>query len=148
MKQKYGIELVDPNVNMSKSMLNMAKKSIEELENVKTPIWIASISYYIFYYSLYSLMLKFGVKCEIHSCSLKFMENFLMGWYDKQDLVQIKKAFSARNNLQYYSNRPVDSDEILKSKRYCKDFFIKTKNILLTISNADIESLRDSLSKI
>ena len=126
LKQKNGLEVIEPNINMSNSYLKMAEESISILVGVeKSKIWTATMAYYIFYYSLYSLMLRIGIKCEIHSCSLEFMKVYLTKFYDNKDLDMIQKTFSARINLQYYADRPVDSKVIEEAKKYCKDFFLK-----------------------
>jgi len=148
MKQKKGIKLVEPNDNMSSSYIKMAEESISVLDNVqKSNIWTATTSYYIFYYSLYSFMLKIGAKCEIHLCSIEFMKRFLTNFYNKTDIDMMKKAFSARIDLQYYSDRPVDLLAIWQSKSYCKDFFIKTKDTLSKITESQIDLIRRNISK-
>lgn len=148
MKQKNGIKLVEPNDNMSSSYIKMAEESIGILNNVqKSNIWTATTSYYIFYYSLYSLMLKIGIKCEIHLCSIEFMKKFLSNLYNKTDIDMMEKAFSARIDLQYYSDRPVNQLVIEQSKRYCKEFFIKTKDILSKITESQILLIRESIMK-
>src|SRR3989344_1475983 len=91
LKNKNGIKIIEPNINMSNSYFNMAEDSIKVLNNIKdSKIWIATTSYYIFYYSLYSLMLRIGVKCEIHSCSLEFMKQYLNEFYNQIDIIREK----------------------------------------------------------
>ncbi|MBU2633978.1 MAG: hypothetical protein KJ674_01915 [Nanoarchaeota archaeon] len=149
LKQKNGLELVEPNENMSNSYLKMAQESIGVLNKVdKSSIWTATTSYYIFYYSLYSLMLRVGVKCEIHSCSIEFMKRFLNDFYDNKDIEMIEKAFSARINLQYYADRSVDKLIINECKKYCKEFFIKTKDILSKIKEIEINNIRFRLKEM
>ncbi len=148
LKQKGGIEIIAPNKNMSESYIKMAEESINVLSNMeKSKIWTATTSYYIFYYSLYSLMLRTGVKCEIHSCSIKFMKMFLRGFYGNKDFEMIEKAFSARIDLQYYSDRPVDDRIIEDIRRYCKEFYIKTRDILASMTETQISEIREKLIK-
>lgn len=148
MNQKNGLELVAPSENLAKSYLNMAKESLNIIDNVsKSRIWTATTAYYIFYYSLYSLMSRIGVKCEIHSCSLEFMKRFLMEFYNTTDMQMIRKAFDARIDLQYYSDRPVDIKVINEIKKYCGDFYTKTKEIIIKIREADINEIRGLLEK-
>ncbi len=147
LNQKNGLELIKPNTNMPESYLKMAEESINELSNIKSNIWTATASYYIFYYSLYALMLRIGIKCEIHSCSLEFMGKFLMNFYGAIDLDMINKAFSARIDLQYYADRPVDKIPIRLARAYCKTFFIKTKEILSKITEEQIQDIRNKLAE-
>ena len=142
-KQKKGIELIGPNENMSESYINMAEESITVLSDIKkSNIWIATTSYYIFYYSLYALLMKIGVKCEIHACSIEFMKRNLMCFYTKHDADMIEQAFRSRIDLQYYADRPIDKKIIDMSKDYCKIFFMKTKDILSIITEEQIETIR------
>jgi uncharacterized protein (UPF0332 family) len=146
LKQKNGLEIVEPNKNMSESYLKMAEESVDVLQNIgKSKIWTATTAYYIFYYSLYSLMLRIGVKCEIHACSLEFMRQKLRLFYDEKDIGMINKAFSARINLQYYTDRPVNPVVIEQSKRYSINFFIKTKDVLTKVNEKQINDIRNSL---
>ena len=146
LANKNGIKLIEPNANMSNSYLKMAEESIYVLNGVKNSrIWLATTTYYIFYYSLYSLMLRIGVKCEIHACSLEFMKKCLIEYYDETDMKMIEKAFSARIDLQYYSDRPVDERVINETSKYCKDFYIKTKDIISKITETQIDLVRKKL---
>jgi len=148
VKHKDGLKAVPPNKNMSDSYLKMAEESITALEGLKeSRIWTATASYYVFYYSLYSLMLRIGFKCEIHLCSLEFMKVFLNDSYDSRDMEMIMKAFTARQNLQYYTDRPVDDKYIEQVKKYCKDFYIKTKDAQANITDAQIEAIRKKLMR-
>ena len=143
LKQKHGIEITAPNQNMAESYLEMAEESITVLSNIKkSNIWTATTSYYIFYYSLYALMLKIGIKCEIHACSLEFMKQYLSEYYTREDVNMIEQSFGARINLQYYANRVVDEETIDKCRSYCKNFFIKTKDILSTITDEQVQAIR------
>ena len=133
---------------MSDSYIGMAEESIKVIDKMEqSRIWTATTSYYIFYYSLYALMMRIGIKCEIHSCSIVFMEKYLNSLYNNHDISMIKKAFSARINLQYYANRPVDEGTINQVKKYCKEFFLKTEDILVKIKESDISEIRESLKK-
>lgn len=148
LQQKDGLEFIEPNDNLSKSYLNMAEESINAIKGVGgSRIWTATMTYYIFYYSLYSLMLRIGIKCEIHSCSLEFMKNYLTQFYDKKDIEMIGKAFSARIDLQYYAGRPVDSEAIEETKKHSKLFFIKTKDAISKIAEDEIYNIRENLKK-
>lgn len=146
LNQKNGLEKIDPNPNMSDSYLKMAEESINALYNLKeSRIWTATTTYYIFYYSLYSLMLRIGIKCEIHSCSLEFMKKYLKAFYNSEDIEMINKSFLARIDLQYYAGRPVDESIINDTKKHCKSFYVKTKDILSQIKESQISLIRKTL---
>ncbi len=148
LNKKDGLELIEPNSNVCDSYIKMAEESINVLNKIEeSNIWAASLTYYIFYYSLYALMLRIGIKSGIHSCSLEFMKQFLKEFYDMKDNKMIQGAFKARIDLQYYADRPVDSLVIEETKKYCKDFYIKTKDILAGITEKQIKLIRENLTK-
>src|SRR3989344_5468843 len=149
LNQKSGLELIEPNANMSNSYLRMAEESLSIVNNIEqSRIWTATTTYYIFYYSLYALMLRIGIKCEIHSCSLEFMNQTLKSFYNLTDNKMINDAFKSRIDLQYYADRPVDNLVIEKTKKYSKDFYIKTKDIIAKITEDQINSIRKELIKL
>lgn len=60
----------------------------------------------------------------------------------------INKAFLARQDLQYYSDRLVNKEVIETTKKYCKEFYIKyikTKDILSKITEDQINFIRKDL---
>ena len=129
-----GIELVEPNDNMSDSYLKMAEESLRVIRKlVESKLWSASTSYYTMYYCLYSIMMKIGVKCEIHKCSIEFMKKFLMNFYNPEDVGLIKTAFEFRNDLQYYPGKLVDKNKLRLVKKGALDFLVKTKKIFMMI---------------
>ncbi|MBI2133369.1 hypothetical protein HYU11_01665 [Candidatus Woesearchaeota archaeon] len=149
LKQKDGIQLIEPNKNISGSYLKMAEESINILPGLnRSRLWSAVTSYYIFYYSLYSLMTRIGIKCEIHSCSLEFMKRYLVDFYSAKDFEMISKAFKARIDLQYYANRPVDGEVIEEIKKECKLFFISTKDSIAVLSDEQIDKIRNHVKKL
>ena len=68
-------------------------------------------------------------------------------FYVKEDNDMISGAMKARIDLQYYADRPIDDGEIEQISRYCKVFFIKTKDIISRITEAQIKELREILAK-
>ena len=147
LRTKNGIEIVEPNQNMSFSYLKMAEESLEELKRLESKIWIASASYYTMYYSLYALMIKIGIKCEIHSCSLLFMRTFLKRFYSTKDIEIINEAFRIRNDMQYYPDRGVLESSVQKIKNYAPDFYANTIAAISKIKEADIKLIQEELRK-
>lgn len=149
-KQKDGIRLVEPNENLAESYIKMADEALgtmnrERNYNLKFAI---SACYYSMYYSLYAVMMKIGVRCEIHSCTLEFMKFALGNFYSQEDIKIIKKAFDARGIAQYYVDKIVakeDSDFIMEKAPY---FINKSKEVLAKINQKDIERIRKIIEEI
>jgi len=148
LKIKNGFELVEPNKNMSDSYLKMAEESLKAIRNnAESKIWTASTAYYTLYYSLYAVMMRVGVKCEVHQCSIEFMKKFLDGFYSKEDVKLIESAFESRKDLQYYPNRLIDQSKLDFVKAGAIDFFVKTKDILVKISDSRVKEVRNKFSE-
>lgn len=145
---KNGLELITPNENMSISYLKMAEESMVMIKkNEESRIWSTSTSYYTMYYCLYSLMMKLGIKCEIHQCSIEFMKHFLNDFYSGEEIDLIKTAFEIRNSLQYYPDKLIDESKIELIKKGSVDFFVKTKTILAMINEKRSKEVRKLISE-
>jgi len=78
------LRLIEPNSNLAKAYI---KKSEEALESMRVNIvkdWRISTAYYTLYFSLYSVLTKIGIKCEIHSCTIEFAKRFLYEFFSEE----------------------------------------------------------------
>jgi len=145
LKVKNGIELIEPNENLAKGYVLKAEEALEESRIAKSRDWRISAAYYAMYFSLYSVLMRLGIKCEIHSCTIEFAKRFLHDFLNQQDLDILEDAFQARNDSQYYVDKEVNKEiyeEIIKN---AAGFLIKCKNIK---PNPDIiKAIRTDLSK-
>ncbi len=107
LKQKKGIELIEANLNLSKSYLERAKKDLINLEKQDDVVWKVIISYYVCYNSFYSILFRYGIKSEIHSCTIELLELFDNLNEYKEFLEELKDQ---RTNVQYYLKEPKDID--------------------------------------
>ncbi len=117
MKQRRGIELVEPNDNLAEGYLSKAEDALETSALAKSVDWKVSASYYALYFSVYSLMMRLGIRCEIHKCTIELARFLLAGHLDDENLELLEDAFRARNDLQYYVDRSVPditTDKIIK----------------------------------
>jgi hypothetical protein len=69
-KQKQGIRLVEPNDTLFLTYINAAYETIDAFAQTPSPMWKATMQYYTRYFAMYALLMKIGVKCEIHECTL------------------------------------------------------------------------------
>ena len=112
--RKDGIRLINPNENLSLGYIQMAENAIGTMnrEKILNLQFAISAGYYSLYYSLYAVLMKIGIKCEIHACTLEFMKWLLMDFYSKEDLNAIKIAFNTRNISQYYVDKIVPKEDV------------------------------------
>lgn len=96
-KQNKGIKLIEPNLAVAKKYLQDAKNDLK-LVNSKELKWNIIKEYYVCYNSFYSLLVKCGIKCEIHDCTIELMDLFEFDKSFKNKLIDLKKE---RVNVQY-----------------------------------------------
>ena len=136
-RQKEGIRIIDPNENLCREYLKEADDTLDGLALVRGK-WKLIMAYYACYNALYSLLLKAGIKSEIHSCSIAVMA-FIEG-FDENDMVFMEKLKDDRINVQYYLKKKELDDETK-----VKDFVLKCKQIG---EKLDIEKLRERIRRI
>ena len=146
-RQKEGLKLIEPNDNLSLSYIKMAENAFGTMnrERMYNLTFAISACYYSMYYSLYSVFMKIGVKCEIHSCTLEFMKKILIDFYVVDDMKIISRAFDLRNITQYYVDKVVDSKDIDLIMMKAPLFVNTSKDILLQINEKNIKRIRASL---
>ncbi|MFH1641899.1 MAG: HEPN domain-containing protein [Nanoarchaeota archaeon] len=145
-RAKNGIELIETNENLIKAYIRKAEDSLRAATSLKdNKDWEISSSYYAMYFSLYAILMKVGIKCEIHSCTISFMKNFLNDYFTDEETNLIDKSQKARIDAQYYSDRNI-SDELYRRITDNTSLFIaKCKNILNELNEKEIENLRERL---
>lgn len=97
--QKNGIELIEPNKNLSKSYLNESRDTLSQI-NLNGNKWNIIMAYYACYNALYAILQIAGIKCEIHDCTISLM-TYIAG-FEKQDQLFLAKLKEDRIANQYY----------------------------------------------
>ncbi len=141
--QKKGIELVEPSDNLREAYILKAEDALETLQTTASRDWKLTTAYYTIYHGIYSLLIKIGIKCEIHSCTIEFAKRFLDKHFSKEDFDLVDKAFSARIDSQYYVNRKVPDMNYKLIIRKTPSFLVKCKN--MTIEQKEILQIRDRI---
>jgi len=146
-KQNKGISLVEPNNNLCNEYIKSAEETLgilKELEN-KSDMWLATAKYYCEYFIAYALLMRLGIKCEIHDCTIelcKFLEkeNLLpKGTYNK-----LEKDKKLRIDNQYYLKNikvKINHSELVK-------FVLDIKEITSSITIEKINKIRAKLKFI
>jgi uncharacterized protein (UPF0332 family) len=143
IKQKKGLELVEENNNLSKEYLIKAENALKAIKALEDNIeWQISAAYYSAYFSLYSILMKIGVKSEIHACTIKFAKIFLNSYFIDKNLDLLKKAMKARIDLQYYTNRTITKYKHKTIINFAYEFHVKCKQRLEDINEDSINKIR------
>ena len=144
LKAKNGIELVEPNEDLSKAYLKKAEDSLKAASVLKdNKDWEISSSYYTMYFSLYAILMKIGIKCEIHSCTISFMKIFLKNHFKSEEIDLIEKSQKARIDVQYYSDRNLSDELYTRITNNPSLFLAKCKEVLNQLNEKEIQNLRE-----
>ena len=140
-EQKKGIKLIKPNHNLANDYLNSAEETLLILKDLqgKSNIWLATTKYYCEYFTVYSLLMKIGIKCEIHDCTIEIVKIL-----EEQNILTkgtakiLERDKNLRIDNQYYLKNKtviVDYDKI-------RDMFLFVKNKINTITLDEINRVR------
>ena len=148
LKQKSGLRLIEANENLSESYIKMAEDSLGTMNRERNYNLVFAISacYYSMYYSLYAVLMRIGVKCEIHQCTIEFMKNCLASSYEEKDVRLIMKAFDLRNTAQYYADKVLDEKETDFIIENALSFFEKSRGVLMKMNEHEINTIRKLFS--
>ena len=135
--KKNGITLIEPNDNLSDEYMKESDKTLDSLDLINDK-WGLIMGYYACYNALYSLMMKMGIKSEIHDCSIELMK--MIPQFSDDDINFIKNLKKDRIDAQYYLK-----DKVLDDKGKEKEFVLKCKQIK---GELDTPSIREKLRRI
>ena len=128
---KDGLRIIEPNENLARSYLELAKSSLHRAEKDLDDndfLWATVAIYYAEYYALYSFLQKMGIKCENHACSILAV-TCLVGKDKTKTIYQHKEK---RIDAQYYLK--IDKEaEIRLMLREAKIFVSEFDEIILSI---------------
>ena len=144
--QKKGIKLIEPNDNLFEEYIQTAQESLDVLRGIqgKSKVWLATTKYYCEYFAFYALLMKAGIKCEIHDCTIALC-------YLLEELGIVPEGYASileqdkqlRIDNQYYlKNRdvPLDYDKVVQ-------FVLNIKNVGLKLTASQIEKIRNKIRR-
>jgi len=143
-KQDKGIRMIEPNDNLCREYIESAEETLSILKDLKgkSNMWLATIKYYCEYFAIYALLMKIGIKSEIHDCTLAVckileQENIIQrGTYTR-----LEKDKQLRIDNQYY----LKNKEVKIEYSELADFILKIKSIINSLTLDKIEKLRKKI---
>jgi len=145
--KREGLSIIEPNSDLAEAY---TKKSEEALESMRVNIikdWKISTVYYTIYFSLYSILTKIGIRCEIHSCTIEFAKRFLKEFFSEEELDFTEDSLKARIDSQYYVDRIVPDEQYDKMIKKAPEFLVKCKSILVKLNEKKINEIRKEFQK-
>ena len=143
---KKGLSIIEPNMNLSQSYLDEAKKTISRVKSLIEEddfIWASVRIYYSAYYSLYSFLQRIGVKSENHDCSIELAKSLL-----EEDFISNIDMFKkGRIDSQYYL-KIGKKGELSALYNSAKEFYLRFNEIVRNLSEEDIKEFQIKLSRI
>ena len=148
IRQRAGITLVEPNPNLADAYLKKAEDSLVSITINKIRDWKISTAYYTIYFSLYAILMKLGVKCEIHSCTIEFAKHFLKDYFKEDEFDLLEDSLKARIDSQYYVDKRIKDEQFQEMIKTAPKFFVKCKLIIEKINENKVNSIRKELKQI
>lgn len=135
-KKKSGIKLTELKSHLDKSYIEESENDLEEI-NLVGGKWKVIISYYACYEAVYSLLMKCGVKSEIHDCTIELMSLF---GFEENEINFLKDLKKTREENQYYLKRNKLEDE-----EKVRSFVWRCKEISQELNSEKIEEIRSKI---
>ncbi|MBW2989557.1 hypothetical protein KY358_04545 [Candidatus Woesearchaeota archaeon] len=139
LKGKKGIRIIEPSEYICNDYLKRAEEDLRFMQKSEGH-WRIITAYYACYDALYALLMKTGIKSEIHDCSIALMGFFP---FDEGDIEFLKGLKDDRIQAQYYLKRLQ-----LKDENRVKLFVLKAKGLISRLKEEDIRSIRERISKL
>lgn len=136
-----------PNSNLADAFVKKAKNDTIVLRSIPETDkeWRAATAYYARYHMITALLLKVGIECKDHNCSIKIAEKLFSDTIPRDLFDEIKEAKKQRISLQYYTDRPVEEKKFRQNINNVDAFVEKTLQVLEFLTREGIEAIRRKL---
>ena len=145
---KKGIVLVEPNDNPASAYLKKAEDAMEAMHTVVSFDWKISTGYYSMYFSLYSVLMKIGIKSENHTCTIEIMQHLLNGFFTSDECEMLGKARRVRVETQYYVASNVSETFCGMLSKGVPRFPVKCRSIVDGLDEKQVQRLRGTLTEL
>jgi len=134
--------MIYPNDNLANAYLSKAEDALETMNSITSPDWRISTAYYAMYYSFYAILMRVGIKSEIHTCTIECMKVFFDNFFSEKDVELMEKARNLRVESQYYVPGVTVEADVSEIAEAAPLFVIKCRHICSRIKSEDIEEIR------
>lgn len=138
--------MIQPNENLAKAYLKKAISALNTMNaalEIRETDWITTTAYYARYFALYALLMKMGIKSEIHDCSIAVARLLTEKGLLREGLASdISDSKQARIDIQYYVERELDQASIRKDVENARNFVLELEKVIENITTDKIEKIR------
>lgn len=145
--RKDGLELIEPNPDLSQAYLKKSEEALESMRINTVRDWKISTAYYSSYFALYSLLMRVGVKCEIHACTINFAKTFLKEYFSDEDIEFLEESLKSRIDAQYYVDRSVPDAQFEKMMNLAPEFLVRCKSFHAKLNEGVVRDIRAAFKK-
>jgi len=138
--------IIQPNENLTKAYLKKAVSALNTMNaalEIRETDWIITTAYYARYFALYALLMKMGIKSEIHDCSIAIArlltEKGILGKGLASDISNSKQA---RIDIQYYVERELDQAFVRRNVENARYFVLELEKVIENMTADRIEEVR------
>lgn len=149
IEQSKGIRLVKPSRNLVRAYLGKSRNALKSMEvNAGAGIveWAVAASYYAKYFSVYALLSKIGVKCEIHDCTIALFNYLFSDEVSSQIFQELQQSKEDRIEMQYYTREIKVNTEQLSSQT--KNFVLEIEKMIDGLNSERIVLLQNKLKEL
>jgi len=146
-KKEGGIKIQEPNDNLSKEYYENAEESLRVLRRIietNSNMWLATTKYYIEYFAVYSILMKIGIKCEIHDCTIA-----LVKFLEDEEIIEKGTAKILENDKELR----IDNQYYLKNRKVkinfekLSEFMLSIRKALDKLGDTKISKLREKIER-
>jgi len=140
-----GIQLSEPSMDLAQAYLLKSEIAIHTVSEVSDKAWKMTAAYYSLYFSVYAVMARIGIRCEIHDCTIEFVKHFLKDYYSPEDVALIVAAKNMRIDAQYHVGRYIDEELYGRIIERIDSFCEESEETVKNITKADASRIRSAL---
>lgn len=144
LKQKRGIKLIKPNENLAREYIKSAEETLIVLKDIgnKSNMWLATTKYYCEYFAVYAILMRLGIKSEIHDCTIEVARILEKeGILPRGTAKMLEKDKKLRIDNQYY----LKNKKVVINFNKLRDLVLTIKEKINTFTKEEVLAVRKKL---
>ena len=137
------MKFAEPSNELAEEYFRNAEETLRVTNLIKdsgSNMWLATQKYYTEYLAAYALLMKIGIKSEIHSCTIeviKLLEQNKFLDFNFSKILEDDKELRI-DNQYYLKNMPVDFDPKIMSS-----MLLKIRSLLDSLTKEQVKKIRN-----